>query len=380
MTTEHQLISLLRRAATVLPASMPPCDTDWPALLVLAQRHHVENLLWYALRDRNEVPPEVRSTLERKHQAALFRDAQSEFTSGEVGQALSGGHIPHILLRGAVLKRDYPSSDMRSMSDLDILVRTEGFPSVRRAVEPLGGRLVHSDGGHRTYVLPPDVVVEFHPDLIYAASPVGTAINPGWQYVRPDSGPYRLELTEEGFYLNLLCHLAYHFAKGGTGVRSVLDVWVYRHRHTTQPDRVFVEEELHRAGLLDFARRIEALSEAWFGTGEMTPELAELGDYILASGAYGTEQRSALNAASFSGGGRSAILKRAFYPRAEMEQRFPWLKGRPYLLPAAWCLRAGKAATVHRKQLKSWTGMAVGLSRAEIAAQKQKLARFGLRT
>lgn len=380
MTTEHQLISLLRRAATVLPASMPPCDTDWPALLVLTQRHHVENLLRYALLDLNEVPPEVRGALERKHQAALFRNVQNDFTADEVGQALSGGHIHHIFLRGAVLKQDYPSPDMRSMSDLDLLVRAEDFQLVRRAMEPLGGRLVHSDGGHRTYVLPPDVVVEFHPGLIYAASPVGTAINPGWQYVRPGSGPYGLELTEEGFYLNLLCHLAYHFAKGGTGVRSVLDVWVYRHRHAPQPDRTFVEEELDRAGLLDFARRIEALSEAWFGAGEMTPELAELGDYILTSGAYGTEKRSALNAACFSGGGKSAILNRAFYPRAEMEHRFPWLKGRPFLLPAAWCLRAGTAVTAHRKQLKSWTGMAAGLSRAEIAAQKQKLTRFGLRT
>ena len=153
---------------------------------------------------------------------------------------------------------------------------------------------------------------------------------------------------------------------------------MYR-RHTPRPDPAFVAGELERAGLAGFARRAEALAEAWFGGGAMTPELAELGEYVLTSGAHGTEKRAVLNAACFSRGGTgaSALLERAFYPRAELENRFPWLRGRPWLLPAAWCARAFRAVTRHGGHIRRWSGAAARITPEELAEQREKLRRFG---
>lgn len=379
MEQPNPLIALLRGAVTGEPARLPE-SINWKNLLAQIRFHHVESLACYALKSIPDAPEEIRSELSAAHKERLFLDAQQDYAAAIVRDALTAAEVPHILLRGALLKQDYPSPDMRSMSDLDYLVRVEDYPKIRTAMESAGGRHAHTDGGHYSFVLPPQVAVEFHPNLIYTASPVGTAINPGWQYVKPGSGPYALELTEEGFYLNMICHLAYHFAKGGTGARSVLDIWVYRHRHTPQPDRAFVDRELRRAGLLDFAGQVEALSEAWFGGGAMTPELEELSEYILTSGVYGTQTRAVLNAASFSGGGtgRSALVSRAFYPRRELENRFPWTRGRPWLLPAAWCLRAVKAVTVHRGHIRRWSRAANAISTEEIKSQRERLKRFGL--
>lgn len=373
------LIALLRGAVTGEPFA-PGGDVQWDKLLAQIRRHRVESLAYYALRDVPETPEDVRCALSAAHKEGLYLDAQRDYAAETIQSALTAAEVPHVLLRGALLKRDYPSPDMRSMSDLDYLVHVEDYPKIKAAMEAAGGTHVHTDGGHYSFTLPPRVAVEFHPDLIYTASPVGTAINPGWQYAEPESGPFALKLTEEGFYLNLLCHLAYHFAKGGTGVRSVLDVWVYRHRHTPQPDPAFVRRELERAGLLDFSERIEALAEAWFGPGTVTPELEELGDYILTSGAYGTRFRAALNAAGFSGGrtGRSALVSKAFYPRREMENRFPWVRGRPWLLPAAWCLRAVRAVTRHRQEILRWSRAARAISAGEIEDQRARMRRFGL--
>ncbi|MDO4269916.1 MAG: nucleotidyltransferase family protein [Eubacteriales bacterium] len=378
MTTEQQLIALLRRAMGTEPAETG--SIAWERLLSLTQFHRVGPLAYFGAKGLPEVPPAAAQTLTAAYYQEVFRQSQQEHAVRAIGDVLCEARVPHVLLRGALLKSDYPEPAMRSMSDLDYLVRVEDYPAIQTAVERLGARHIHTDGGHFSFQFPPQVMVEFHPALIYTASPVGTAINPGWQYVRPESGPHVLELTEEGFYLNLLCHLAYHFAKGGTGVRSVLDVWVYRHRHPLQPDRGFVERELERAGLLPFARNIEALSEIWFGNAVMKPELEELGKYILSSGAYGFTRRAVLNAASFATGkrGLSALKSRAFYPRRELENRFPWVKGRLWLLPAAWALRAWTAVTKHGTHIVRWSRAARSISREELRAQRTFLKRFGL--
>ena len=118
-----------------------------------------------------------------------------------------------------------------------------------------------------------------------------------------------------------------------------------------------MEAELQCFGLLDFARNIEALAEAWFGSGELTDTLEELGEYILTSGLHGTSQRAMLNAVTLSPGGSrsSALMKKAFYSRAEMEDRFPWVKGKPWLLPAAWCARAFRAVKNHGDLILKWS-------------------------
>ena len=273
----HILPALLRMGVTEEALIYP--ISDWTTLLELARLHHVEALLRYGiLKAGMDIPENIQSELRAAYGKAMFQDAQQEYLANRLGEVLCNGRIPHVLLRGAILKKDYPEPCLRTMSDLDYLVRVEDYPQIKQAAEAIGGQHVHTDGGHFTFLFPPQVMVEFHPNLIYTASPVGTAINPGWQYARPGSGPYVLELTEEGFYLNMVCHLAYHFAKGGSGVRSVLDLWIYRHRHTLQPDWPAVNQELERAGLLDFAGQVTALSEAWFGDGVMTPELEELGN------------------------------------------------------------------------------------------------------
>lgn len=374
----NTLVAFLRQA--VSNGGELPEEIDWEELIELARLHHVEPMVCHVVRKKRlPIPDRSKDILNGIYSRRMFLEVQQDYTMGMIRTSFCEARIPHVLLRGALLKRDYPSSDMRTMSDLDYLVRVEDYPRIKKSAEKLGGRHIHTDGGHFSFLFPPEVMVEFHPNLIYAASPVGTEINPGWQYTRIGSGPYDLELTEEGFYLNMICHMAYHFTKGGTGVRSVLDLWIYRHRHTPQPDKQIVERELERAGLRLFAEQMEALAEMWFGTGQQTSHLEELGRYVLTSGAHGVEARAVLNAACFSPGGNgcSALLSRAFYPREELENRFPWSRGRPWLLPAAWCVRAFWAVTQHPGHILRWGRAAQSLSEQELKEQRERLRRFG---
>lgn len=356
-------------------------DVDWEALLKLAKVHMLLPLLCEGLQKADcweNVPEQVQKSLRKAYMQAIYQDMQMENIRLQLEEKLKNEKIPHVFLKGSVLKYDYPEPALRIMCDMDILVHTKDYPAIEKIATSLGGQPGHSDGNHRNYGFPGRVEVEFHPNLIHQDTPIGTDINPGWQYTQETAEG--IQMTEEGIYLNTLCHLANHFVSGGVGVRFVLDVWVNRHLRKAPLNREQVEKELSRFGLLDFAKNIEALAECWFAEGENSPILEELGEYILTSGSHGRQDRAVLNNVSLSKGGSraSALWGKIFYSRAEMEDRFPWCKEKPWLLPIAWCVRAFKAVTKRGKLIFTWSKETSKVSKAQAAAQKEKLARFGI--
>lgn len=382
MTRESELLIAALGWAVTNKNKELSLSVDWEKLLRLTKRHMLLPLLGDGLQKAGcweSVPQEVAKTLEKAAMHAVYHDAQTEHIRAKLEKALKEEKIPYVFLKGSVLKYDYPEPALRTMCDMDVLVHTEDYPAIERISRGLQGVPGHSDGNHRNYLFPGGVEVEFHPNLIHQDTPVGTEINPGWQYTEQTADG--IQMTEEGIYLNTLCHLANHFVTGGVGVRFVLDVWVNRHLRKNPVDREKVETELTHFGLLDFARNIEALAEYWFGAGESTPLLEELGEYILTSGSHGHMERATLNSVTLSKGGSraSALWGKIFYSRAEMEDRFPWCKGKPWLLPIAWCVRAFRAVTKRGKLIFTWSKATGKVTKSQADAQKEKLARFGIR-
>ena len=368
----HQklLIDALRSAVTGTPCQLPP-QVDWQAFSDFAAFHNVQALAWSGLQNA-QIPEPVEKGLRMAYNLAIYRDSQLEYTKAQLAARLEAANIPHIFLKGAVLKYDYPIPALRTMTDLDVLVHTEDYPTIDQVAQDLGGQLYRGDGNHRNFLFPGGVKVEFHPNLLHHATPVAAGVNPGWQYAQGN------HLTEEGFYLCILAHIAEHFVSGGIGVRFLLDIWVFQNRRKEPMDRAFVERELKKFGILEFVRNLETLSRVWFDGAPATAVTEELGDYILTSGIHGLEKREMLNAVSISGGRAGALWRKAFYPRKELEDRYPWAKGKPLLLPAAWCCRAFRAVTRRGDQIRNWHKGTGSFTRKQIKEQQQKLKRFGI--
>lgn len=381
MTVEQALLISAVKSSVCGVSVAHGAEPDWNEFIKLAARHGLSAMAYDGLQKSNyPLPEKVGQAMHSYYMQAIFRDAQQEHLKKQLQAALVEADIKHIFLKGSVLKADYPVPALRTMCDMDILVYAADFGKIDSIAKELGGKAAPGDGNHRNYAFPGGVAVEFHPNLLHHATPIGTGINPGWQYAKKDSPTCSGELTEEGFYLNTVCHLANHFVAGGVGVRFVLDVWVNRHLRKPEANRAFVEAELTRFGLLDFAKKIEQLADAWFGEQPMSPLLEELGEYILTSGSHGTTDRAMLNALSLSPGGNqfSALMKKAFYPRAELEDRFPWCKGKPLLLPAAWCARAYNAVTQHGSIIANWSKGTGKISKTEVLENQERLRRFGI--
>ena len=204
------LIGALRQAVAGTQANFP-AQFDWGGVLTLARAHHVEALVCDGLKKSPDlwaqVPEEVRDRLNRACMQAMYFDVQLDYIHRELQRRMCEANIRHIFLKGAVLKYSYPVPALRTMSDLDILVYADDFAALEAIAGEMGGQPAHSDGNHRNYFFPCGVTVEFHPNLLHHATPVGSQINPGWQYAR-EGEDCAAQLTEEMAATSLRSELA----------------------------------------------------------------------------------------------------------------------------------------------------------------------------
>ena len=372
------LIDMVRSHFTGEAVNLPE-NADLTDLYEAAARHKLQTFIYSALEN---TPYEV-SAMEAiggAYHKAVFRDVQADYIRAQITEALTNAGIDHVYQRGVCLKHDYPVSSMRTMSDMDILVHSKDLKKLPKVMAALPCVQRPGDGNHRIFSVSPGFTVEFHPNLIHCSSHVGTGINPGWQFVPADQPAGEQFMTEEGFYLSVMCHLANHFAAGGVGVRFVLDIWVCRHLRQQQPDRSLVEKELQRIGLLKFAKQIEALGDLWFSGITPAEDLTELEEYILSSSSHGDEERSMLNSVCLSPGGSgfSALWRKVFYPKQDLYERYDWVNGRPWLLPAAWFARMWQALVRRRKLVFNWGKGTMKFTDDQIQQQREKLRNFGI--
>lgn len=372
------LIDLVRSHFTGQPVDIPE-NADLSLLYEATERHKLQTFV-YGYLENTPHGPEAMEAIGGAYHKAVFKDVQADYIRNQITEVLTAAGIDHVYQRGVCLKHDYPVPAMRTMSDMDILIRSKDLKKIPKVMSALPCVQRPGDGNHRIFSVSPGFTVEFHPNLIHCSSPVGTGINPGWQFVPKDQPAGEQFMTEEGFYLSVLCHLANHFAAGGVGVRFVLDIWVCRHLRKQQPDWSLVEQELQRLGLLRFAKQIEALGDLWFS--EITPQedLSELEEYILTSSSHGDDERAMLNSVCLSPGGSrlSALWKKVFYPKQDLYERFDWVNGRPWLLPVAWIVRMWQALVRRRKRILNWGTGTMQFTDAQIATHRQKLQRFGI--
>ena len=104
---------------------------------------------------------------------------------------------------------------------------------------------------------------------------------------------YKRHFTPEDCYIYLVVHEYKHYSRGGTGLRSLLDIYIYlKHEEL---DIGYVADETEKLGIRDYEEINRSLSQHLFNGEKLTPAEQEMLDYILSSGAYGTIKHSIQN-------------------------------------------------------------------------------------
>ncbi len=377
--TGSYLIALL---AAVLHGEVPPPilpDLDLDFLYKMAARHSVANMACYGLSRLQPLPaPDKMKAFQDARHKALAREARQEIETRQILSALEEHHIKCMPLKGFIIKHLYPQPDMRLMADVDILVNHKQMKKAGDIMLSLGYITEHTGSHHDIYHKQPVMNIELHRALIPERT--GTYFDNSWDRARLQAGSrYSYEMSNDDFYIYLLAHMAKHYRGGGTGIRSVMDVWVYNQHYKDQLNWNYINTELEKAGLHNFAQSMKALAESWFNP-EVSDELYhEMTDFMLANGTYGTNQNASLNKFiqgkkdrdSFTAAKVKYTLRILFPDKRHMTIIFPFLQKLPFLLPLCWIIRGIRTVVYRRSNIRRNLSTISYLTKSKVEQMKR---------
>ena len=309
---------------------------DAKALYQLSKKHDLAHLIGDILHKNAllSIESEIKKRFIQERNMAIYRYEQINYELEESCRILEENEIPHIPLKGSVLRRYYPEPWMRTSCDIDILIKKEDLETAIQALKKEGFQYEETQTHDAQMWAPSGVHFELHFDLIESdvAEKSAMVLAQAWERTKPcDGWKYRLEFDDAFFYFYHIAHMAKHFLIGGCGIRPFLDIWILK-----QYDSFCGEEIaalLRRADLLTFAQHAEKLSKVWFGDASHNAVTKEMEEYIVQAGVYGSlDNRIALKQAKI-GGKKKHLLSRIFMPYAQLKTYYPKLEKYPILYP-----------------------------------------------
>ena len=379
--TQQGLVALMKSA--VLQRSEPlPEGFCLQTALPLIKQHHIAALVY----DGAE-----RCGLSRRDpaMAKLFQVycsflVASEGQMREIGRifrAFEENNIDYLPLKGCNMKAFYPTPEMRTMGDADILIRKEQYSRIVPVMESLGFEFQY-ESDHELVWKSKDLNVELHKCLIPSNNrDMYAYFGDGWQMAVP-SGGSRWDMAPEDTFVFLFAHFAKHYRDGGIGCRYVLDLWVYlRANPELRVDRVMAS--LEKLNLDRFYRNISRLMAVWF-EGAQPDDLSDfLTEFIFASGSWGSMEQRALargirymHQSDGTVAGKLRYLMGVAFPACDMlKEKYTVLKKAPWLLPAVWVVRIVHKL-IFKPQVLLFHKAVVDVTNLESVEARQQMLRY----
>ena len=260
-----------------------------------------------------------------------------------VEEAFEKAGIWHMTLKGFVLKECYPGPGLRQMSDIDLLIDPAGEAASDEIMASLGFNRKDDPGhdfeNHGMYVKEPVSCFEIHWKLMGKK----TLYQEGYSYydeiedrlLTDESDPLVRYFSEEDFYLYMIAHEYKHYNFGGTGLRSLVDTYVYLKKKRKELDGSYIRREAGKMGISDFEKNNRQLAMKVFAPGgydSLTKEEKEQLIYYISSGTYGVINHVAANKAR-NMGRRKFLWSRFFPPMSAVKKQYPVFYKYKILLP-----------------------------------------------
>ena len=306
---------------------------DFKELYALSKKHDLAHLIHDSLVKNNLVDfnSKVYQVFNREKILAIYRYQQHNHDLQLVRNIFQEKQIQFVPLKGSILRDYYPEPWMRTCCDIDVLVKEEELEKAKEALMSLG----YETDGIRTYhdisFQKGDTHIELHFNIREANKQLDNLLSCVWDYVKQFDG-YEYREEKEFFVFHHIAHMAYHFLKGGCGIRPVLDLWILKNKGTYE--EVELIKLLDKCHLVSFYRQMCFLCEVWFDGKQHNKISRMMEEHIVDGGVYGTQEKSAVaGIAKHKGSKIQYKLSIAFPPYEYMCNIYPKLVKHKTLLP-----------------------------------------------
>ena len=363
--TSEYFLELLRSVLHDRPALPKPQDVSWKEIFEFAKYHSLSYMAYCAIRNSSfTLDDELENEWSTRNSLNLVKYYNQEYERERLCELLSKAGISYLPMKGSVIRDLFPSPEMREMCDLDILVHPEDIERVHEIMLADGYSFMKdmTTSHDREYHKLPYLNVEIHTYLLPQDNKLFSYYSDCWDKFMCREDGLRHYMTFEDSYIYMLAHAHKHFYLDGTGIRSVLDVYLMQNKHMFTTDREYVVSELNKLGILDFANIFERLADCWFAkeSAEIPQDLLVYHFRVLESSTYGDNTLKS-NALGIIETGKTLhtakliiAVKKIFPPYRSMRKKFPILKYFPPFLPFFWLVRWVKTVFVKPERIASF--------------------------
>ena len=298
--------------------------------------------------------------LSRERDMAIRKILILDTERARVLSALEQAGIWYMPLKGAVLKDCYPQLGMRQMSDNDILFDADRTEKVTELMKELGFTPASVEKSHHEkFIKPPVSNFEMHTELFDRAEDPQLSRyyrNVKERLCKDSDNRFGYHFTHEDFYIYLIAHEYKHSRRSGTGLRSLLDIYVFLQKVGGELDWPYIGIELQKCGMVDFEQQNRMLAQKIFSApdAELTAEEEELLSFFLTSGAFGTREQRVRRGVEQKGKLRY-ILGRIFLPMEKVKAFFPFFHRHKILLPFLPLYRLLRRGNKAKTEIKTLT-------------------------
>ena len=353
-TLYKDLIYLLSCAVNgITPDTAKVQAMDLERLYRLAKFHTVRGAVCIALKRAGVQDKQF----DQAYKKAVRKNIYLDMERTAIISAFEEHGIWYMPLKGSVLKDLYSENGMREMADNDMLFDADKQKAVME-IMLANGYIAESVGKthHDVYMKPPVLNYELHTALFSEAhaEPLYRYYADVKRLLQKDKGnEYGYHFSDEDFYVYITAHEWKHYNGSGTGIRSLLDCYVYCKVKGDTLDWDYITEQCKMLEIADFEQERRALAVKVFSS-DTLPDLTEneldMLMYYLTAGTYGTFENS-IRKKLKDQTKVSFWVHSVFIPRKQMAQSVKFTAVSPLLYPVGVVWRCGRVLLFRRDRL-----------------------------
>lgn len=310
---------------------IPYSDKDLEAVFRYVKISGISAITFMALENAVDVVDENSFMFEWKKMRlnSMRRNILFDKERNAITDFLEQNGIWYLPLKGAVIKEMYPNPEMREMNDNDILIDQNGRDKAKEFMIERGYSLKPNDkgefddkGNSDEYVKDPFFYFELHKYLIeerYSPKQYDYFLSIKDRLIKDTDQKYGYHMSDEDFYLYMICHAHKHFSRNGMGIRFLMDEYVFLKEKGETLDNEYINEKIREFGLEQFDADLRKVSKMafdldhYYSEENLSDSEKALYDSCLGAGIFGNvETRWKNEAYEMSANSTDTITKKEY--------------------------------------------------------------------
>ncbi|MBR1761827.1 MAG: nucleotidyltransferase family protein [Eubacterium sp.] len=342
-SNEGYFLHLIKSALKDEQPKEKPEGVSWEEVLKIAERQTAANLCWFSIEKLNNKPDgELYTYWQDVYAKAASKCLKQMMEIDLLCNEFTSRGYDIMFLKGSKIREYYPSPDMRTMTDIDLLVKADQRQPIREIMKSLGYEVdLLDDGQVDAFKKKPVIYTEIHYDFSAENHIYHEIFTIDWDKLVETQTPHIFEMTFEDLYFFNIGHYAKNMHNKGMGIRAILDCYILWNA-ATEEQKQNILDKIEKAELGKFHGNLLKIMDIWFNNAEDDGKLDAVQEYLITRHTFGDEKTLRVLQTMYAEqtSSNTEYLRKKIFPSAtSLYERYRLRKRFFILLPFLWLRR-----------------------------------------